>query len=83
MAIPFWLCIIEILGWLTSSLGLQNGPKRGYYPCEIDHQNEWCFPIMGSIEVRNWGLVFQKTYGLLRNWGLKNGHFCLSPAQLS
>ena len=43
------------------------GPKRGYYPCEIDHQNECHFLIVESIEFRYWGLVFQKTYGLLRN----------------
>ena len=36
------------------------GPQRDYYPCEINHQNECHFPIVGSIEVRNLGLVFQK-----------------------
>ena len=56
---------------------LHKGPKSGYYPCEIHHKNQCHFPIVGSIVVRNWGLVFQKTYGLLRNWDLKNGHFCL------
>ena len=49
------------------------GPKRGYYPYEINHQNGWHFPILVSIEVRKWGLVFLKTYGLLRNWAWKVG----------
>ena len=54
-------------------LTLHKGPKRGYYPYEIHHQNRWHFPILVSIEVRKWGLVFLKTYGLLRNWGWKVG----------
>ena len=57
----------KVLPGIAVSLGTHKGPKRGYYPCEINHQNECHFPIVGSIEVRNWGLVFQKTYGLLRN----------------
>ena len=37
--------------WYTSNRKLSifhKGPKKGYYPCEINHQNEWHFPIVGN-----------------------------------
>ena len=49
-----------------SESGANKGPKRGYYPYKINHQNGWHFPILVSTEVWERGLVFLKTYGLLR-----------------